>query len=210
MFRRFLLAAAFLTLSATTAQAGYEEGEAAYQKKDWARAISELRPAAEAGDSRALFTLGKMYLDGNGVASDAAEAMSLYLRAAALGNTLAMVSIGSMYSEGLGLPKNPRLAAAWFTRGAELGDPLSALFAGLLLFKLSPEKPAQAYQWLTFAAGAKNNQKVAEAAQAIRPAVGNRLSPTDKAAAEQAVQSWKPKTPRDLGPLPSAKDFPAE
>lgn len=193
---------ALLFLFTTPALAGYDEGHAAFARKDWARAIAELRPAAEAGDDRALFLLGRMYLDGNGVVSSPSEALGLYRRAAEKNNTEAMISIAALHQGGIGVKKDPAAARAWFGRAAALGNQAAAFLYAIALFQADPPDPAGAYKWLKIAAAGKGYAKVAEAAAAALPPVANRLTSVERLRLDKEAAAWQPAAPATLGPLP--------
>ena len=57
------------------AWAGFEEGEAAFDRGDHATAMREFRLLAEQGDASAQFMLGLMYANGQGVPQGYAEAV---------------------------------------------------------------------------------------------------------------------------------------
>ena len=63
--RFFLLA----LLASFPAWAGLDEGNAAYERGDYATALQEYHPLAKRGDARAQFKLGVMYAKGEGVTS---------------------------------------------------------------------------------------------------------------------------------------------
>ena len=89
-----------------------------------AQALADLRASAEAGDPKAQFLLGGLYLTGVGVPPDAAEAVAWYRRAAEQGHARAQYNIGAMYAEaeGRGVPPDAAEAVAWYRRAAEQGD----------------------------------------------------------------------------------------
>lgn len=61
------LVAVALILGSNPALADFEDGWKAYQKGDFATALSNWRGLAEQGDARAQFNLGNMYDEGRGV-----------------------------------------------------------------------------------------------------------------------------------------------
>jgi TPR repeat protein len=82
---RTILAASFLLLSALVlpialsapASAGpFEDGLAAHENGDYARALRLWRPLADQGNADAQRNLGKMYRKGEGVPQDFSEAAS--------------------------------------------------------------------------------------------------------------------------------------
>jgi peptidoglycan hydrolase-like protein with peptidoglycan-binding domain len=67
-----LAAAAALVLlgSSGAARASYEDGQAAFEQRDYQEALMELQPLAEQGDGRAQYLVGIIYRDGLGVPQD--------------------------------------------------------------------------------------------------------------------------------------------
>src|SRR5271166_1398822 len=58
-----------------------EDGQAAYQRGDYAEAMRLLRPLAERADARAQTDLGLMYDNGRGVPKDYGQAVAWYHKA---------------------------------------------------------------------------------------------------------------------------------
>src|SRR5271166_5233830 len=56
-----------------------EDGQAAYQRGDYAEAMRLLRPLAERADARAQTDLGLMYDNGRGVLKDYGQALAWYI-----------------------------------------------------------------------------------------------------------------------------------
>ena len=77
------------------AWAGFEEGEAAYNRGDYATAFREFRPLAEQGKAFAQYNLGLMYYNSRGVPQDYAEALQWYLKAAEHSYATAQHNLGS-------------------------------------------------------------------------------------------------------------------
>jgi TPR repeat protein len=213
-FRFILVPALVLVLSLPVpARADYEAGKRAYESKVWVEAIKELRPLAEAGDDRAQFLLGKMYLDGNGVISSPVEAMRLYRQAAEKNNILAMLSIAGIYQGGIGYPKNAKLVNAWLGRAAQLGDQFAANLYAVSLFQgdvtqktdLKPDVLG-AYKWWKIASGMNTYPHVRDAAAEAAKLAMNRLNSVEIAKAEKEAAAWKPADPASLGPLPPEEE----
>ncbi len=99
-------------------RAEFDEGNAAYQRGEYATALTELRPLAAEGDARAQFSLGLMYVFGQGVAEDFAEATKWFGRAADQGHASAQFNLGVMYAYGRGVPQEYVLAHMWFNLGS--------------------------------------------------------------------------------------------
>ena len=105
----FLLAAT--VLGAAPARADLQDGINAYMDGDYAAALENLKPEAEADDVIAQYFLGEMYLHGKGVAQDFAQAASWYERAAINGHPDAQAAIGSLEMLGLGVARSYQVAA---------------------------------------------------------------------------------------------------
>ena len=121
-----LIAALFagVTLGLTAqAWAGWDEGQAAYQRGDYATALREFRPLAEQGNALAQNKLGYMYRNGIGVTQDYAEAVKWYRKAAEQGYAKAQFNLGIMYDNGLGVPQDYAQAHMWFNFAASSFPP---------------------------------------------------------------------------------------
>jgi TPR repeat protein len=121
---KIILALPFLCvlLPANTAHADFEKGMNAYQDKDYATALIEWMPLADAGDSQAQYNLGWMYKRGRGVPqSDDTAIMWLNLSATS-GHPGAQSALGHIYYYGEGVERNELIAARWFTLAAKQGN----------------------------------------------------------------------------------------
>ncbi|WP_157017780.1 peptidoglycan-binding protein [Mesorhizobium xinjiangense] len=81
-----------------------------------------LRKAADGGDPRAIFEIGRRYDDGRGLAADAAKAAMWYERAAEIGLAPAQYRIGNAYEKGLGVERDTEKAKQWYRRAADQGN----------------------------------------------------------------------------------------
>lgn len=93
--------------------------------RDIPRGLALLEQSADAGDARALTTLGEIYLEGRGVAVDRERAFGYFLRCSALdgpdaGNCLAR--LGAAYRFGWGVAVDRARAVAVLERGRALGS----------------------------------------------------------------------------------------
>lgn len=120
--------------TAAPALAGYDEGLAAYQRRDWAAAIRDFRPLAAEGNAPAQARLGHMLFEGLGGQKDDVEAMRLLNAAAAAGEPLAQHWLGSAYFMGRAVPKDITQALIWFGRAADKGQPESLHAMGEIHF----------------------------------------------------------------------------
>lgn len=115
----FLAAAAVLALVGI-ARADFAEGLAAFDAGDYQTAFEEWRALAVAGDAEAQVALAGLYLDGIGVAPDAAVAARWYAQAAEQGEPVAQLNLGDFYARGIGVRRD--LAAAYFWLSLSAGQ----------------------------------------------------------------------------------------
>lgn len=102
-----------LLLSISSVRAdGLDEARAAYEQRDYTRAVTLLRPLADGGNAAAQHALATCYHRGRGVEQDEAEAARLYAMAARQGYALAQNNLGMMYQRGTGVPRDYALALA--------------------------------------------------------------------------------------------------
>ena len=119
--RRLLILIALVF--AHTALAGdFEDGLAAYDRKDYATALTKFRSVAQQGNAITQILVGTMYYEGLGTAQDHKEAMRWYRLAAQQGNTNAQYNLGTMYHEGLGVAQDYKEAVRWYGLAARQGN----------------------------------------------------------------------------------------
>jgi TPR repeat protein len=97
MFFKPVLLALGLAFS-VMAHAGLAEGQAAYDKHDYATALKEWQPLAEQGEAAAQLKLGVMYAKGLGVAQSDATASLWFRKSAEQGNPLAQNLLDTLNS----------------------------------------------------------------------------------------------------------------
>ena len=100
------------------AWAGVDEGLAAAERGEYATALREWQPLAEAGDARAQYGLGLMYATGQGVPKSDVEAVKWYRLAADQGRANAQNNLGAMYADGHGVTANKVIAYVLFNLAA--------------------------------------------------------------------------------------------
>ena len=104
-----------LCLLAQPAVAGpLDDGKAAYERRNYAKALQLFQPLAEQGDAKAQHYLGFMYVNGKGVPQNFAEAVKWYRKAADQGYAGAQNNLGLMYLKGNGVPLDYVQAHMWF------------------------------------------------------------------------------------------------
>jgi TPR repeat protein len=101
----------------------YEAASAAYERGDYATALSLFRQLADQGNAKAQYKLGLIYYSGEGVPTNVAEAAKWFRKAADQGEGGAQHYLGMMYEEGEGgVPKDLAEAAKWTSKAAEQGS----------------------------------------------------------------------------------------
>src|SRR5688572_28949032 len=135
--RPLLAACAAAAMLILGAQAGFgaspsdvKAGVDRWARGDYAGAIAQWRPLAEAGNADAQFNLGQAYKLGRGVPANAATAQSWYQKAARQGHEQAQVNVGLLlYNAG-----RKQEALPWIRKAVELGDPRAQYILGTELF----------------------------------------------------------------------------
>ena len=110
----FLVLAFLMTLSSPIVAQDFQKGLAAFQAGDYATALQEWAPLAEAGLAQAQTSLGFMYNNGNGVLQDYKEAVKWYRLAAEQGTASAQTNLGFMYEYGHGVLQDNTMAHMWY------------------------------------------------------------------------------------------------
>jgi cell division septation protein DedD len=105
-------------------------GIEAWQKADYARAVTIWRPLAESGNADAQFNLGQAYRLGRGVKIDLGAAQTWLDRAASQGHVDAQATLGLLlFGNG-----DQTAGARWLKQAAEQGETRSMLIYGTALF----------------------------------------------------------------------------
>lgn len=105
--------------------AGLKEGLAAFESGDYEMAYSQLNPLAESGVAMAQNTIGRMYLQGQGVPANPDKALILFRKAAKQGLPNAKNNLGVMYAAGNAVPQDYQQAIIWFREAADQGFALA-------------------------------------------------------------------------------------
>jgi TPR repeat protein len=116
-----LISALGMLLAPVGAHAGLAEGDAAFQRGDYAIAATEWTPLARAGRKEAEYGLGFLYYHGLGVEKDYRVAFLWLNRAARSGHPLAQYLFGMLHLRGYGTERDPQVAAVWLTKAANAG-----------------------------------------------------------------------------------------
>ena len=184
------LVALILALAAPVAAQDFDAGREAYQRGDYAAALSEFRPLAEQGNAKAQNNLGIMYARGVGVPQDFAEALRWYRKAVAQGNASAQSNLGVMYAGGQGVAQDYAEALKWYSKAAEQGHAQAQYNLGVMYDNgqgVAQDK-VQAHMWLNLA-----DRQGFESAAIIRDRVAGMMTFKQFAEAQKLAREWKPK-----------------
>ena len=107
-------------------------GDQAMRAKDYARAMTWYRQAADRGLALGQFNVGRLYQEGFGVPVNMAEALKWYQLAAMQGNVGAQVVIGHIYQDGRGVPRDYAEAMRWYRMAARFSFAPAQNSIGLL------------------------------------------------------------------------------
>ena len=168
-FLRAGLVGLVLLLAAPVAGQDFDKGLEAYNRSDYAAALREWRPLAEAGDAKAQYNLALMYDEGQGVPINDAEAVKWYRLAAAQGHAKAQYNLALMYDTGRGVPQDYAAAVKWYRLVAAQGY-AKAQYNLALMYGLGQGVPLnniKAYMWWAIAK-AQGNEKAAESLDIVK------------------------------------------
>jgi tetratricopeptide (TPR) repeat protein len=98
-----------------------DDAIAAYQRKDFKKALSLFEAIGAQGSAVAQHNAGHMYVNGLGTKRNFPKAMAWYRRAADQGYAPSQYDLGAMYAEGEGVKPDPEIALMWFRKSAEQG-----------------------------------------------------------------------------------------
>lgn len=189
--RAIALAAILLSLATPAALADGNAGLKAYQAGDYATALQEFLPLAEAGQASAQAAVGQMYLDGLGVPKDPAQAAIWLEKAATGGNARARAQIGALYATGTGVPQDEMKASYWLLKAANQNVLQSQRFMAQRFFHGQgvPKDLAQSFLYAALAARQGDPE-----GQAMTEILAKQMTPEEKARAQALLQTWQPST----------------
>ena len=96
--------------------------EQAYKHQDYATALEKWQTLAEVGNAEAQYSLGFLYLEGQGVPQDYGKACAWFEKAAAQGHAQAQYNLGVLYENGQGITRDYDKARAWYEKVAAQTD----------------------------------------------------------------------------------------
>ncbi len=178
-----------LLVSASVFSGDLDDGFEAYDRGDYATALSKHRPLAEQGVAPAQANLGWMYVKGKGVPKNYKQAAYWWTKAAEQGLAMAQYNLGQMYRRGKGVPRDYKQAVYWYTKVAEQGDARAQFNLGLMYYKGEgvAKDDVRAYVWWAFAASQGHDE-----GRNNRDILGQRMTSEQIAEAQRLTCEWKP------------------
>lgn len=159
----WLVVVVILTLPQIDRAAWGDDGTAHGRRDDTATA-AELTSLAEAGDARAQYLLGEMYLQGRGVRRDDEKGVALVTSAAEQGYASAQYRLGRIVMSTPGpFMRTYNEAAAWFRKAAEQGHEEAKVMYGTYLLVSRDSKQRAAGRALVQKAAENGNPNAAYA-----------------------------------------------
>lgn len=110
------LATFSVVASAQDAKKLYQQGKALYDAKNYTEAVPKLKAAADKGNKKALYRLGRCYEKGRGVQKDLNMAFGLYTKGAAQNHAKSQYALGRCYLRGKGVQADKAQAKQWFVK----------------------------------------------------------------------------------------------
>jgi TPR repeat protein len=177
----------------SSAMAGFTEGASAYNARNYALALKEIAPLAQAGNADAQHLLGLMYYMGRGVQRDYRQAFAWHYKAALQGKADAEYVIGAMYYTGNSVPQDQKLAVTWFRKAAEQGHADAQHALGLMYrYHVAgmPQDVVIAYMLWNLAAASGNRHATEQ-----RASIARQMTQEQVDEAQALSRNWKPGTP---------------
>lgn len=129
--------AAAISSAGLSTQAINDRGYNYYMQGDFQQARQWYQVAANAGHPDAMYSLGRMYEEGQGMQPNYSEALNWYRKAIDAGSKDALYGLGHMYDNGEGVKPDHGQALQWFKKAAA-GNCVPAMTALGLLYEFGP------------------------------------------------------------------------
>jgi TPR repeat protein len=130
--------------------------------RDYIQARNWYQGAAAAGNTGAMYNLGVLYQNGQGVAQNYDQAREWFQKAADAGNADATNKLGELYSYAQGVARDYSAARNWYQRAAAAGSTEAMCNLGVLYQNGQgvPQNYDQAREWFQKAADAGNAEAI--------------------------------------------------
>ncbi|MFZ5522526.1 MAG: tetratricopeptide repeat protein [Pseudomonadota bacterium] len=140
----------------------FDDGVAAYERKDYATALKIFRSFAAKNNPQAQYNLGIMYQEGQGVPQDYEEAIKWYRMATEQGEANAQSMLGVSHDKGQSVAQDYEDAIVWYRTVAEQGNASAQLNLGAM-YHLGHgviQDNVRAHMWSNLAAASGNADAV--------------------------------------------------
>lgn len=175
----------------------YEDGQAAFQRRDYATAHGIWQELASAGNVSAQHDLAQMYFNGHGVAPDSQLALIWFGRAADKGHLHSLYMLASMYRDGIGVAADLSRSAALFRDAADRGFGPAQYSFGLMSLQGEgvSKDDIEALKWLIVAAANKSTDSfgLTTTVHFLRDEIASTLGPDQRAEAANRARLWAPR-----------------
>lgn len=128
MKKLFFLVIAALCMAPAVA-ADTPAGIEAFKSKEFATAIKELTPSAQAGDPEAMYYLAQIHAGGYGVEKNLTTALNYYEKAAKKGHVPSQKEYGTALAIGDGAEQNVNEGLKWLFIAARAGNQEAGVYA---------------------------------------------------------------------------------
>lgn len=154
---RFYFGVIATLLASSLYAASYEDGQAAFEAKDYEEAVEIWEGLSEQGDINSLLKMAELYSAGLRVKKDQivkvdrTTAFKLYNQAAEQGSFEAMLLVGQIYMVGqTDIEHDSEKAAEWYLKAAKQGYAKAQFFYGTSYFRGEglPQDYVQAHAWM--------------------------------------------------------------
>ncbi len=124
--------------------------------------VSEIKAAAEAGNSESQRILAGYYIEGVGVTQDATVAIDWYKKAGQAGDVKSLTQLGVLYDKGRGIAVDYSEAVKWYKLAAEKGDSQAQYNLGILMYfgAGSERNQVEGKEWVRRAAEQSNEMAI--------------------------------------------------
>lgn len=140
----------------------FDDGVAAYERKDYATALKIFRSSAAKNNPQAQYNLGIMYQEGQGVPQDYEEAIRWYRMATEQGEASAQSMLGVSHDKGQSVTQDYEDAIKWYRMAAEQGNASAQLNLGAMYHYGHGviQDNVRAHMWSNLAAASGNSDAV--------------------------------------------------
>jgi TPR repeat protein len=128
-----------------------QQAEASYKARSYAEAAALFAKAADQGDAKAQYEIGRMYVAGVGVEKNCETGAAWLLKSANQSFAQAQTALGVMYRFGYScVPRAAAAARTWLERAADQGEAFAQIWLGEMYLRGEGGKPdfGKALSWL--------------------------------------------------------------